>query len=118
MKLFEDIKLQSCIAVVLTFFGLGLIVAGFVCPPLAEISPSVLTALGEVFTFASACLGIDATYRIKTYRLTKPDGTVEVHHDSETGTEHNPHKHKYNEYGNHKPHVQDDEPFVEEEENN
>lgn len=29
------------------------LVAGFVCPPLATIHPSVLTAVGELFAFAT-----------------------------------------------------------------
>lgn len=37
--------------------SIGLLVAGFVCPPLAEIHNSVLTAVGELFGFASLGLG-------------------------------------------------------------
>lgn len=77
MKIESHVKLQSVLAVILTIFGLAMITAGFCCPPLAEISPSVLTALGEIFTFASACLGIDATYKIKLHTIQKKDGTKE-----------------------------------------
>lgn len=53
----------------LAIFGIALIVAGFCCPPLAEISPSVLTAIGEVFTFSGSLIGIDYTYKYKMAKL-------------------------------------------------
>lgn len=34
-------------------FSIGLIIAGFVTPPLAKIDGSVLTAVGELFGFAT-----------------------------------------------------------------
>lgn len=40
--------------------SIGLLIAGFVCPPLGEIDPSVLTSVGELFAFASLGVGIKA----------------------------------------------------------
>ena len=46
-------------------FGGALLTAGFLCPPLAEIHPTILTAFGEVLTFSGALLGMDYKYRSK-----------------------------------------------------
>lgn len=48
-----------------------LIVAGFICPPLAEISSSVLIGVGEIFAFGALSAAIKAI----------EDGKeVEIHH--------------------------------------
>jgi hypothetical protein len=46
-------------------FGGTLLIAGFLCPPLAEIHHSVLIAFGEILTFAGSLIGIDYKYRYK-----------------------------------------------------
>jgi len=48
------------VSVIVLFFGMGLIIAGFVVPPIGIIDGSVLTALGEIFAFTAAITGIDA----------------------------------------------------------
>lgn len=48
------------ISVIVLFFAMALIVAGFLMPPMGTIDGSVLTAIGEVFTFTAAVTGIDA----------------------------------------------------------
>jgi len=50
------------ISVIVLFFGMGLMIAGFVVPPTGVIDGSVLTGLGEIFAFTAAITGID-TYR-------------------------------------------------------
>ena len=50
------------IAVVLTIVGSGLLIAGFLVPPLGIIDGSVLVAFGETSTFVAALLGIDYNY--------------------------------------------------------
>lgn len=57
---------QLVIAFILVFLGVLLIAAGFVCPPLAQIHPSVLTAFGEILTFSGSIIGIDYKYKSKT----------------------------------------------------
>ena len=57
--------LQLMCAVTLCAFGCLMLVAGFVCPPLAEIHPTILTAFGEILTFSGALLGMDYKYRSK-----------------------------------------------------
>ena len=58
-------KLQLIIATALCIFGCALLVAGFICPPLGEIHPTILTAFGEILTFSGALLGMDYKYRSK-----------------------------------------------------
>lgn len=50
------------LAMFMIVFGVGLTIAGFIVPPLGEISASVLTGLGESLTFAGALLGISLHY--------------------------------------------------------
>lgn len=54
-------------AVVLVFTGIVLIMIGIWCPPIGEIHPSLLTALGEIFSFSGCLFGINANYRFKTF---------------------------------------------------
>ena len=58
-------KLQLILSVVLCAFGVLLLVAGFVIPPLGEIHHSVLIAFGEILTFSGSLIGIDYKYRYK-----------------------------------------------------
>lgn len=41
------------ISALLTFISVLLIIGGFFCPPMGEIDGSVLTAVGELFAFAT-----------------------------------------------------------------
>ena len=53
------------VAVLLTCFGIIMVTAAFICPPLGVIDPSVLTAYGETLTFAGSLIGLDYHYRFK-----------------------------------------------------
>ena len=57
--------LQLIVAVTLCAFGVLLLLAGFCCPPLGEIHPTILTAFGEILTFSGALLGMDYKYRCR-----------------------------------------------------
>lgn len=57
---------QFIIAVVLLIFGMMMLTAGFIVPPLGIIDGSLLVAWGETLTFVGAVIGIDYNYRIKT----------------------------------------------------
>lgn len=61
--------IQLWLGVFLAIIGVALIWTGLFLPPIAEIHPSVLTAVGEVFTFAGALIGIDYSYKFKTIKL-------------------------------------------------
>lgn len=56
---------QLILAVCMAIFGCCLIVCGFIVDPTGEIHPSVLTAFGEILTFAGAVIGIDYSYKAK-----------------------------------------------------
>lgn len=60
--------IQLWLGVFIAIIGVALIWTGLFLPPIAEIHPSVLTAVGEVFTFAGALIGIDYTYKFKTIK--------------------------------------------------
>lgn len=62
---------QLILGVILAIFGVILIIASFIAPPLGIIHSSVIACVGEIFTFAGALLGIDYTYRLKLYKLNK-----------------------------------------------
>ena len=59
---------QAVVCVLLLFFGLALLAASFIVPPTGVIDPSVLTAFGEILTFAGAIIGIDDKYRHRSRR--------------------------------------------------
>lgn len=64
-------NVQLILGVILAIFGVILIILSFFVPPMGVIHSSVLAAVGEIFTFAGALLGIDYTYRLKLYKLNK-----------------------------------------------
>jgi hypothetical protein len=58
-------KVQLILSVSLCVYGGLLLLAGFCCPPLAQIHHSVLIAFGEILTFSGSLIGIDYHYRYK-----------------------------------------------------
>ena len=58
-------QIQLLVSVAMCTFGCALLIAGFLCQPLGEIHPTILTAFGEVLTFSGALLGMDYKYRSK-----------------------------------------------------
>ena len=62
------LNLRLLVVVLLTIVGSGLLIAGFIVPPLGMIDSSVLVAFGETSTFVAALLGIDYNYRYKMWR--------------------------------------------------
>lgn len=58
-------RYQLILAFMVVSFGVLLISIAFVVPPTGVIDPTVLTAFGEILTFAGALLGIDAHYKSK-----------------------------------------------------
>lgn len=65
MKKEETQLIVACLLVVL---GAGLLIAGFIVPPVGIIDSSILIAFGEIGTFAGSLFGIDYHYR---YKITK-----------------------------------------------
>lgn len=62
------LNLRLIVVVVLTIVGSGLLIAGFIVPPLGVINSSVLVAFGETSTFIAAILGIDYNYKYQIYK--------------------------------------------------
>lgn len=58
-----NLNARLIVAVILTIVGSGLLIAGFIVPPLGVIDSSVLVAFGETSTFVAAVLGIDYNYK-------------------------------------------------------
>lgn len=56
---------QFILACVLLVFGMGMLIAGFVVPPLGVIDSSLLIAWGETLTFIGSVVGIDYSYRAR-----------------------------------------------------
>ena len=59
------LNLRLLVVVLLTIIGSGLLIAGFLVPPLGMIDSSVLVAFGETSTFVAAILGVDYNYKYK-----------------------------------------------------
>lgn len=58
-------KQQAIMAFIIFLAGVGLLIAGFIVPPLGIIDPSVLVAFGEALTWVGAIIGIDYKYKNK-----------------------------------------------------
>lgn len=69
----SNLNHRLTIAVILTIVGSGLLIAGFIVPPLGVIDSSVLVAFGETSTFVAAILGIDYNYKYQIYKSKVPD---------------------------------------------
>lgn len=75
----EKMTIQLYLAVFLAVMGICLLWVGLFIPPIGIIHASVLTALGEVFTFSGALIGIDYSYKYKTIEyITKNDKEEEI----------------------------------------
>ena len=59
----------------LAISGLVLLFLSFFVPPTGIIHSSVLAAVGEVFTFSGALIGIDYSYKLKFTRLKYEEDT-------------------------------------------
>lgn len=64
----EKLTVQLFLGVVIALTGVVLLFISFFVDPTGVIHSSVLTAVGEVFTFSGALIGIDYSYRYKMYQ--------------------------------------------------
>ena len=58
MRKFKEFIDKYTFSVITGFWAMGFLIAGFCVPPVGEIHPSVLTAIGEIFGFVAAVSGI------------------------------------------------------------
>lgn len=68
-----NLNARLIVAVLLTIVGSGLLIAGFIVPPLGVIDSSVLVAFGETSTFVAAVLGIDYSYKYQIFKSKSVD---------------------------------------------
>ena len=66
-------NIQLWLGFILAIFGMCLILVSFFIPPMGVIDASVLAAIGEIFTFSGALIGIDYHYKERRYELDKKD---------------------------------------------
>lgn len=64
----EKMTIQLLLGVFLAVIGVVLLFLSFFMPPIGIIDASVLTAMGEVFTFSGALIGIDYSYKYKSIK--------------------------------------------------
>ena len=64
----QRLNFRLTVAAILTIVGCGLLIPGFLVPPLGVIDGSVLIAFGETSTFVGAVLGIDYNYKYQIYK--------------------------------------------------
>lgn len=68
LNTYMKLKFQLAISALLVVVGCGLLIAGFLVPPIGVIDHSVLIAFGEILTFVGAVFGIDYTYKYKIFQ--------------------------------------------------
>lgn len=62
---------QLILGFILAIFGMIMLIISFFVPPMGVIDASVLTAIGEVFTFSGALIGIDYHYKQRHFEYIK-----------------------------------------------
>ena len=64
----EKMTIQLFLGCFLAIVGVVLLFISFFIPPTGVIDASVLAAIGEVFTFSGALIGIDYSYKYKSFK--------------------------------------------------
>lgn len=63
------LNIQLALGILLVIAGIVLLFCGFYVEPIGDITSNVLIAYGEVSTFAGALIGVDYTYRYRTFKI-------------------------------------------------
>ena len=69
------LNIQLALGVILVVAGIVLLFLGFYAHPIGDITNSVLVAYGEVSTFAGALIGVDYSYKFKTFKFEEEEKT-------------------------------------------
>jgi len=86
----EKMTIQLWLGIFLAVMGVILLWVGLFLPPIGVIHASVLTALGEVFTFSGSLIGIDYSYKYKTIKyLAETDEEIIRKYKEEEGEDEN-----------------------------
>ena len=64
----QKMTIQLFLGCFLAIVGVALLFISFFVPPTGIIDASVLAAIGEVFTFSGALIGIDYSYKYKSIK--------------------------------------------------
>jgi len=72
-RLMSSLSFWVCLSV-----SLVLIALGFIVPPMGEIHPSLLTAVGELFGFATLAVVADAIREGYDAKITHGNTSVEI----------------------------------------
>ena len=78
MKNISKANIQLILGFILAIFGMALLILSFFVPPMGIIDASVLAAIGEVFTFSAALIGIDYHYKQRYFEQLQNQQTEEV----------------------------------------
>lgn len=62
---------------ILAVLGVLIIIISLFIPPMGEVSPSVMGAVGEIFVLAGAILGLDSYWNYKMKRYIAPENKEE-----------------------------------------
>lgn len=81
----EGKKQRLCVAtfVVCLITSIGLVVGGFMVPPLGVIDGSVLKAVGELLVFPTIAYGYRAIEMGLDVKMTKGDAMIEINCDTD-----------------------------------
>lgn len=69
------LNIQLALGVTLVVAGIVLLFLGFYAHPIGDITNSVLVAYGEVSTFAGALIGVDYSYKYRTFKFEQEEMT-------------------------------------------
>ena len=82
------LNIQLSLGVLLVVTGIILLFLGFYAHPIGDITNSVLVAYGEVSTFAGALIGVDYSYKYRTFKIEEETRRhISEQHDKEINTE-------------------------------
>lgn len=81
------LNIQLALGVTLVVAGIVLLFLGFYAHPIGDITNSVLVAYGEVSTFAGALIGVDYSYKYKTFKFEEEEKTRRQNNEQNTTTD-------------------------------
>lgn len=82
------LNIQLTLGVLLVVTGIILLFLGFYAHPVGDITNSVLVAYGEVSTFAGALIGVDYSYKYRTFKIEEETRRhIGEQHENEINTE-------------------------------
>lgn len=83
----EKVKNECCyckaVTIICFIISVGLLITGFLLPPMGVIDGSVLTAVGELLLFPVIVYGFRAIELGMEVKISKGDTSVEIHKDDD-----------------------------------